>query len=447
MDYTTFLRLLAANGKESRTFDRKEMCHAFQSRGADGTRRDTTGAKGELAKDICAMANNGDTSYLMIGISDDGTRFTSVANENLTDENLQTFCKEAITPPVRLTGHRSRWPEATGDHAGKTFVIIEIGPHPRDHIFRLQRNYIVWGEKVCYRRNEVWVRRGETSDLASPEEIVERMGREGRPELSVRLAVADQDVQAVTLVRRPIVAPTDDAINRLVARAASRLSTTGPMAVAGRDIDAYRDRYRAYLRELFDYEENQSRYYDVRPVLRNSGTHPADDVTLTLRFEEKVLATADDLSRRASDLSDKPEPPALPPPLVLQNGMLSALHALGHQPFLESFVPPRAPLPSRPRYRGPFIDETSCDGTACTTVIYEADSIQHDGEVRFRPFVIKVPKEWQGERLDASCTIKARQQRQTRHAPVAILFSIGEPLSLESLFHREPPPPWRIPEG
>jgi len=84
---------------------------------------------------------------------------------------------------------------------------------------------------------------------------------------------------------------------------------------------------------------------------------------------------------------------------------------------------------------------------ACATVTYEADSIQHDDAARFRPFVIKLPKEWQGERLAASCTIKARQQRETKRAAVSVLFSVGEPLTLESLFHREPPPRLRIPEG
>jgi len=47
---------------------------------------------------------------------------------------------------------------------------------------------------------------------------------------------------------------------------------------------------------------------------------------------------------------------------------------------------------------------------ACAAVTDEADSIHHDDAVRFQPFLIKLPKEWQEERLDASCTRKARQQ-------------------------------------
>jgi hypothetical protein len=183
-------------------------------------------------------------------------------------------------------------------------------------------------------------------------------------------------------------------------------------------------------------------------VLRNSGTHPADDVTLTIHFDDKVLATAEDTSLRDSDLSDKPDPPALPTPQVLQSTVLDALSALGRQPYLGALVPPLSPRAPRPRYRGPFIEEAACDDMACATVTYEADSIQHDDAARFRPFVIKLPKEWQGERLAASCTIKARQQqRETKRAAVSVLFSVGEPLTLESLFHREPPPRLRIPEG
>jgi len=35
----------------------------------------------------------------------------------------------------------------------------------------LNQDFIAYKENVCYRRNEVWIRRGATSDLATPEEI------------------------------------------------------------------------------------------------------------------------------------------------------------------------------------------------------------------------------------------------------------------------------------
>ena len=129
-------------------------------------------AKAELVKDICAMANNGSiASYILVGVSDDGQSFESVSNAKLVDDNLQSFCKDAIFPPPRIRVHREHWARASSAHAGKDFVIIQIGPQAR-HIFRLARDFIEYSERVCYRRNEVWIRRGATSDLAAPEEIV-----------------------------------------------------------------------------------------------------------------------------------------------------------------------------------------------------------------------------------------------------------------------------------
>ena len=58
-----------------------------------------------------------------------------------------------------------------GPHAGIEFAIIQVGPHARQ-AFRLAQDFIDWQERYCFRRNEVWIRRGATSDLASPEEIM-----------------------------------------------------------------------------------------------------------------------------------------------------------------------------------------------------------------------------------------------------------------------------------
>jgi uncharacterized protein YjbI with pentapeptide repeats len=162
MDYKKFQQLLM--GGEKSNVDFKIECFAFNSR--------SDAPKAELAKDICAMANNSKSSYLIIGVSDDGNDFRSVQNANLTEEYIQDFCKTAISPHPKVKVYRKKWGhQALPEHLGKEFVIIQIGPHIQQ-AFHFAKDFINYSEKFCYRRNEVWIRRGRISDIATPEEIV-----------------------------------------------------------------------------------------------------------------------------------------------------------------------------------------------------------------------------------------------------------------------------------
>jgi len=161
MEHAKFAQLVKAGEKPSVDF--KIECNAFLPASEP--------EKAELAKDICAMANSGNTaSYILVGVSDDGKHFRSVENAKLTDENVQSFCKTAISPPPRVKVHRECWRRVVRSHANKTFVIIQIGPQARQ-AFCLARDFINYKQGFCYRRNEVWIRRGTTSDLASPAEV------------------------------------------------------------------------------------------------------------------------------------------------------------------------------------------------------------------------------------------------------------------------------------
>ncbi|RJX17555.1 MAG: ATP-binding protein [Desulforudis sp.] len=160
MDYSRFVELI--NGGEKRNVDFKIKCDAFQQ---------SLSSNAELAKDICAMSNNGNiVSYIILGVSNDRKNFLSVANPNLKDDDLQVFCKTRIFPPPKVKLIRKSWSKAHTNHKNKEFVIIQIGPHRRQ-AFRLAQDFINYAEEICYRRNEVWIRRGATSDLATPEEI------------------------------------------------------------------------------------------------------------------------------------------------------------------------------------------------------------------------------------------------------------------------------------
>jgi hypothetical protein len=161
VEYTKFLELI--QGKEKYNVDFKIQNDTFLAK--------TLLPRAELAKDICAMANNGNiASYILVGVSDDGNAFKSVSNPKLTDDSLQDFCKKNIFPPPKVKLTRKLWAKAEPQHKDKEFVIIQIGPQKRQ-AFRLTQDFIDYKEGVCYRRNEVWIRRGATSDLAIPEEI------------------------------------------------------------------------------------------------------------------------------------------------------------------------------------------------------------------------------------------------------------------------------------
>ncbi len=161
MQEDKFKRILRVG--ESRCIDFKINCQALQRR--------NLGANAELAKDICAMANNGNVlSHIIIGVSDDGKSFCSVKNPGLTDDNLQDFTKRAITPPPRVKLLKRKYTNTNRRYKGKQLVIVKVGPQARQ-AFRLNRDFIDYKQKTCYRKNEVWLRRGATSDLATPEEI------------------------------------------------------------------------------------------------------------------------------------------------------------------------------------------------------------------------------------------------------------------------------------
>lgn len=164
------------NGGESATVDFKIQCNAFNTREPNAEK-----AKAELVKDVCAMANNqGTASHLIIGVSDNGQDFGGVSNPNLTDDNLQTLCKDAISPPPRIRSKLVEVPPSYGSHPGKKCLIIQVGPHPAN-IFHLNRDFISADDaeakyRFNFKKHEIWIRRGATSGLASPAEITNLTG-------------------------------------------------------------------------------------------------------------------------------------------------------------------------------------------------------------------------------------------------------------------------------
>lgn len=428
MEYELFKRL---TGKREQDFlDYKEACWAFDK--SKGDEADV--ARGELAKDICAMANNGDvTSYILIGVSDDGLRFTSVTNDKLTDDNLQSFCKGAISPPPQVRLHRDMWPEATSEHVGKSFVTIEVGPHPRQ-AFYLNRDFVVWGRKQYYRHNEVWIRRGATSDIAHPREVARLVAGEApienRPDLGVALKYRDSEDVAVTLPHVVIERPTDEQIDQWVAEVTNPIWYMG-MTFTLRDLDTYRSALRAYFGDLYAYEEKRARVFPLGLVLRNDGTYPADDINIAVEFPADFALTLDD----EDDVKANKKPSLPPPPTPEAMKGVAALAQITGQGrnYLDLVGPIAARYQQpveKPKHQGPLLRGNNW-------VQYMSSSLLHDDAWTFPPFPLCIPPGWMGRRIEATCQIKARQQPETRIRIVHLGFSAGERIMLSKFFPKD----------
>lgn len=165
MTFEEFRQLIEKG--ETTFVDFKLSCNAF-----DKTKGDNEKSKAELVKDICSMANNGSTtSYLVIGVSDDRKRYESVTNTQLTSANVQTLIRDSIYPRPMVRVHEKFWAQAPSPFKNKRFVIIQIGPHAKD-AYRFTKDYVSPGSGWNFRKNQVWVRNQDTSDIATPEQIV-----------------------------------------------------------------------------------------------------------------------------------------------------------------------------------------------------------------------------------------------------------------------------------
>lgn len=159
IDYPQFCSLIEAGESEGVIF-KLETCNA------------------EIARDIVSLANmRGRIGHIIIGVGISGglKQYQSVANPNLTEERLQTFCKTAIFPEpvIRLYKISPGTEGVPVEHQGKTFMVIQVGPQLMGVVFRLNQDFIDYAKGICLRKNEVWIRRRTGSGLASPEEIRE----------------------------------------------------------------------------------------------------------------------------------------------------------------------------------------------------------------------------------------------------------------------------------
>lgn len=145
--------------------------------------RGTEADKGELLKDVLAMANawREGTGYIMLGFKDARPNRAEVLGiaDHIDDAALQQFVNSKVKPKVSF-----RYEEHTYD--GRTVAVIAIPKQPRP--FYLQHAY------ASLKSNVVYVRRGSSTDEAEPPEIAKMAHADaGRGEAAVELSIIHAD--------------------------------------------------------------------------------------------------------------------------------------------------------------------------------------------------------------------------------------------------------------
>src|SRR5690606_16987412 len=132
------------------------------------------GQKAELVKDVLAFANSWATEdrYILIGVKEERSgRHTVVGiEEHLDEADLQQLVNEKTNQPIDF-----QYFTQTVD--GLTIGIVRV-PRGQNRPFFLRKQF------ASLKPNEVRVRRGSSTAIATPDEIA-RMGRASVPSLTV----------------------------------------------------------------------------------------------------------------------------------------------------------------------------------------------------------------------------------------------------------------------
>ena len=142
---------------ESNCVDYKRVQYAFQ--GASDAQ------KAELLKDILCFANafRRSPAYILIGVDEDASGLGVIhgvyENEVIDDAQLQQFINSKTNNRIPFSAYPLRM------NSGKILQVIEIDACVRGRPFYLKKDY------ARLHHDEVWVRAGTSSHIASPEEV------------------------------------------------------------------------------------------------------------------------------------------------------------------------------------------------------------------------------------------------------------------------------------
>ncbi|MEP0806968.1 MAG: putative DNA binding domain-containing protein [Chloroflexota bacterium] len=122
--------------------------------------------KAKLLREILSLANSlNERAYLIIGV-DDETRRPVGLKHPISEEQIQQIVQGWCRPPIELQVEVQEY------HDRQLCIITVISsrpPHTTKKDFSADEN----GGKISLREKEVYVRRGSTIDVATPEEIIE----------------------------------------------------------------------------------------------------------------------------------------------------------------------------------------------------------------------------------------------------------------------------------
>lgn len=288
MDMALFEQLLYE--EESTTLDFKLGQYAFVKASDD--------EKSELLKDILGFVNawRRSDAYILIGVEDvRGGRARIVGindSDQLDDHSLQQFVNNLTDSPVRFH-YRAFSAE------GKQIGIIRIEQQPRPVC--LKRDY---GK---LKRNEVYVRRGSSTDPtkpATPKEIAQ-MGHAApeHAEVAVQFAEVDRDQslgECLNWNTEFCGMPATDEIPDLVPNRSTNAGLAFNLPTLS--IDPLGQTNSHFFREMAEYEFARRLLKPVRLSIVNTGRSVAKMVQL----EVTLPLSGDDL---VVDQADMPDPP------------------------------------------------------------------------------------------------------------------------------------------
>jgi hypothetical protein len=165
---------------ESETLDFKSKQYLF----AGATDED----KSELLKDIVSMANACKSSdgYILVGVEEKHERVNGLcgADASLADSHVQQFVNSKTNRPISFLVE-------IFSHEGVDLTIIHIGKKQKRPLYLLK-------DFGRLHKEVVYIRRGSSTDTASPDEIAE-MGREAaqvaRPDVSLEFEFSIEELE------------------------------------------------------------------------------------------------------------------------------------------------------------------------------------------------------------------------------------------------------------
>lgn len=438
-----FRALIAAG--EGPHLDLKLECHAFHGDGA---------ATAELVKDLCALANGSPAEprrpgVLLVGVGNDRMTFRSVRNAKLADDPVQDLVRTSLYPPpdVRLLEVTY---EVAGEEQPYTLKAIAVAARPGT-VVRIRRD-LTGGTKggLIHRMNEVWVRRGSTNELASPEDVVRLHDRDdpGAPLRAPALAVVAQSdphgtPAAGVSVTLPVLPPlsSDERARRIATliREHRPIDMAMPLPMFGgqsyeqccavEEIDRYEAemaRYPGECEQYVDaahaYEERAVRQAFLYMEVVNTGTAAATHVMLTTAAPTHVdIARARIGDDTVVNLA-RPLPPTAPTPPRPD----TRVPLPRRRPLVEPEVSRGARAPARAQpatVRGPTTIPGRDEGSG-SRLRYEFARVAHGDAVALDPIVLRF-EDMVGDDFKLEFTIHADELSEPVHCHVDVRVTVA----------------------